>query len=794
MSIEYIRKKQYRKNTGITLIALLITIIIMLILVAVTLSLTLGERGIIKKAQEAKEAQKVSEYSERIELSRGNVAIDNLGKVNIDDFIDQIYKDKIVPQGNITKIDDEKAKVTTEEGYEFIITADKIEYIGKGTGGNQGGSGGGDEGEDVETPPKNLQEGDIVITINPETWTNGNVSVTITNNIQGNFTLQYSFNQTNWIEYKGVFEVEENTTIYASVKNTKGEMSGVASINITKIDKQKPEITSAESTTNSVEIKAIDEGSGIVGYALTTENIAPTNYLNCTNSKNITIPINSLTQNVTYYAWVKDAVGNVSKPRQIATKQVAVSEGNITFEYVPTGWTNGIITITGSSNVAGYVVQLSTDGTFPNTATEVKTITVSQNQTIYARIVDSNNQANGMASREITKIDKDKPVITEAVAGTNSIQIKATDGASGIIGYKVTTSNTQPTSFDECVNAKALDVTVDGLEQGTTYYVWVKDEAGNVSEAKQTATKQLVTGIELSETDISLNVGETKTITATVIPSNADNKNVTWISSDTSVATVENGTITAIESGTATITIEATDGSGTKEEITVTVKQVTIEDLTLGEYIAYDSGNAEIGDNGTILCRVLYPKSSTYGLQLVTDEGLFECTLYGKGGIVGAPTALDNVAKGYYNEEYALDTRCAGTSPVNSDGLFTEKFTYTKNSTWGVYAISYNASYDSNASRDESYLPEGSGRRCWLVNFHLRYSGTNACYSSISCSESLNNSFSAELYRYNKARRPPDESKSNTYAVRGIMLMRDDIAIDGGAGTKENPYKLRKVE
>ncbi len=110
-------------------------------------------------------------------MSRGNVAIDNLGKVYIDDFINQIYKDKIVPQGNITKIDNEKAKVTTEEGYEFIITADKIEYIGKGEGG--GNQGGDSEGENVELPPQELQEGDIVITINPEAWTNGNVTVTI---------------------------------------------------------------------------------------------------------------------------------------------------------------------------------------------------------------------------------------------------------------------------------------------------------------------------------------------------------------------------------------------------------------------------------------------------------------------------------------------------------------------------------------------------------------------------------------------------------------------------------------
>ncbi len=596
------------------------------------------------------------------------------------------------------------------------------------------------------------------------------------------------------MEYKGVFEVEENTIVYASVKNIKGEMSGIESKSITKIDKKKPEIKSAESTTNSIEIKAIDEGSGVEGYALTTENIAPENYLGCTNSKNITIPIRNLTQNVTYYAWVKDAVGNVSEPVRIATKQVAISEGNITFEYIPTGWTNGIITITGSSNLEGYIVQLSKDGTFPDTAIEVKTITVNENQTIYGRIVDSNNQSNGQASREITKIDKEKPVVTEIVAGTNSIQIKATDEASGIIGYKVTTTNEVPTIFEECVNTKALEVIQEGLEQGTTYYVWVKDEAGNISDAKQTTIKKLVTGIELSETNISLNVGETKEITIVVNPEDADNKNVLWTSSDTSVATVENGTIMAIGSGTATITVEATDGSGVKSTITVTVKQVTIDDVTLGEYIAYDTGNTEIGDEGVILCRVLYPKSSEHGLQLVTDEGLFDCTLSGKSGIVGAPTILDNVAKGYYNDKYALDTRCAGTSPVNSDGVFTNKFNYKKNGTWGVYAIDSVSSIDAGASYDKKYLPEGSGKLCWLVSFHLSYSTTNTCYSRISYGGSLSGGSLAELYSYNKSNRPPEVSTSRTYGVRGCILMREDIVIDGGNGSKENPFTIRRIE
>lgn len=127
-----------KTNKGITLIALIIIILVMLILAGVTLKLTLGEKGIIAKAQEAKDAQKISEYTERMETAKATVAVDNLGKVTLDDYIEQIYKEKIVPQGNITKISETEAKVVTEEGYEFKITAEKTEYIKKGEG-NQGG-------------------------------------------------------------------------------------------------------------------------------------------------------------------------------------------------------------------------------------------------------------------------------------------------------------------------------------------------------------------------------------------------------------------------------------------------------------------------------------------------------------------------------------------------------------------------------------------------------------------------------------------------------------------------------
>jgi hypothetical protein len=92
-----------------------------------------------------------------------------------------------------------------------------------------------------------------------------------------------------------------------------------------------------------------------------------------------------------------------------------------------------------------------------------------------------------------------------------------------------------------------------------------------------------VTGVSLNQTATSLKVGETITLTATVAPANADNKNVRWSSSNESVAIVENGKITAKAEGTAVITVTTDDGSKTAScTVTVTkqVKEGVIYDVT----------------------------------------------------------------------------------------------------------------------------------------------------------------------------------------------------------------------
>jgi len=70
-----------------------------------------------------------------------------------------------------------------------------------------------------------------------------------------------------------------------------------------------------------------------------------------------------------------------------------------------------------------------------------------------------------------------------------------------------------------------------------------------------------VTSVSLDKDALALVVGETETLTATVLPEEAANKTVTWESSDPTVAEVVEGLITALKQGTATITVTTVDGN-----------------------------------------------------------------------------------------------------------------------------------------------------------------------------------------------------------------------------------------
>ncbi len=114
-----------------------------------------------------------------------------------------------------------------------------------------------------------------------------------------------------------------------------------------------------------------------------------------------------------------------------------------------------------------------------------------------------------------------------------------------------------------------------------------------------TPTPILVTGVSLDKSEVTLEVEESVTLSAKITPANAENTTVTWSSSDTAVATVSDGVVTAKKAGTATITVKTTDG-GKTASCTVTVTPVAVTGVTLDK----DELTLEVGEEGSVTARV----------------------------------------------------------------------------------------------------------------------------------------------------------------------------------------------
>ena len=123
-------------------------------------------------------------------------------------------------------------------------------------------------------------------------------------------------------------------------------------------------------------------------------------------------------------------------------------------------------------------------------------------------------------------------------------------------------------------------VTAIAPNGSTRVYVTATTEDGNktarcriyVKEA--TGDRVPVTGINIVQSDVELDVGKTSELWAGIIPSNATNKSVQWTSSDPSVVTVTDGVLVAKGEGTATITAKTVDG-GFTASVSVTVKKAS---------------------------------------------------------------------------------------------------------------------------------------------------------------------------------------------------------------------------
>ena len=122
-------------------------------------------------------------------------------------------------------------------------------------------------------------------------------------------------------------------------------------------------------------------------------------------------------------------------------------------------------------------------------------------------------------------------------------------------------------SSDAGVAAVSKDGVVTAKKAGkATIVAKAADESGKYASCVVTVTeaKKEVTGVTLNKSSLNLGVGGSEVLSATVLPADATNKQVTWLSSTPSIATVsQSGVVTGVKEGTTQISVITADGSKT---------------------------------------------------------------------------------------------------------------------------------------------------------------------------------------------------------------------------------------
>ncbi|MCR5304025.1 MAG: Ig-like domain-containing protein, partial [Lachnospiraceae bacterium] len=186
-----------------------------------------------------------------------------------------------------------------------------------------------------------------------------------------------------------------------------------------------------------------------------------------------------------------------------------------------------------------------------------------------------------------------------------------------------------------------------------------------------------VTSVTLNKTTLSLAKGNTATLTATIAPSNATNKNITWKSGNESVATVSNGTVTAVAAGTAVITV--TSVSDTTKSASCTV---TVTDTTTWESVRTEAVNTTVSATAGRF------NDSSNTVEITFDSLENNTAEYTGKAITPLPTVTFNGVELKKNADYTVSyksNKLPGTATVTVKG--TGEFKNSKTATFTINKI-----------------------------------------------------------------------------------------------------------
>ena len=172
---------------------------------------------------------------------------------------------------------------------------------------------------------------------------------------------------------------------------------------------------------------------------------------------------------------------------------------------------------------------------------------------------------------ESVTLDKNSLELIAGKEATLTATVKPDNATNRTVAWESNATNVATVDNNGKVTAKAAGEAIITAKVGD------KQATCNV---KVTAADVAVESVTLDKNSLELKAGNNATLTATVSPEGATNKDVTWTSDKPEIATVEGGTVTAKAAGTAIITVTTVDGGKTATcKVTVTPKTVPVSSI-----------------------------------------------------------------------------------------------------------------------------------------------------------------------------------------------------------------------
>ena len=243
-------------------------------------------------------------------------------------------------------------------------------------------------------------------------------------------------------------------------------------------------------------------------------------------------------------------------PKEVTLEIGHTTTATLTVNYTPDNATGQSIKEWKSDNPS--VAKVSSNGTI--TAVKVGTATITA------------KSSNGKTATCKVTVKPNSSVPTKVTLNYSETQ-ELNEGATLTLKATLEPNGVKDTLTWTSSNTKVVTVKngkVTAIKAGTSV---IKVKTSNEKEAKVTikVNKKIneVTSVSVTPLSVSLNVGDTYKLKATVNPSNATDKTITWTSSNTGVATVKNGVVTAVKAGNTIITAKSSNGKTAACKVTI---------------------------------------------------------------------------------------------------------------------------------------------------------------------------------------------------------------------------------